>query len=29
VRNAVPYLFDERGLAAAAEGIARLSLSVV
>jgi broad specificity phosphatase PhoE len=29
VRNAVPYLFDERGLAAAAEGIGRLSLSVV
>ena len=29
VRNAVPYLFDERALAAAAEGIARLSLSVV
>ena len=29
VRNAVPYLFDERRLAAAAEGIARLSLSVV
>jgi len=29
VRNAVPYLFDERSLAAAAEGIARLSLSVV
>jgi broad specificity phosphatase PhoE len=29
VRNAVPYLFDEGGLAAAAEGIARLSLTVV
>ena len=29
VRNAVPYLFDERAFAAAAEGIARLSLSVV
>jgi broad specificity phosphatase PhoE len=29
VRNAVPYLFDERALAAAAEGIARLSMSVV
>ena len=29
VRTAVPYLFDERGLGAAAEGIARLSLTVV
>jgi 2,3-bisphosphoglycerate-dependent phosphoglycerate mutase len=29
VRNAVPYLFDERGLGAAAAGIARLSPSVV
>ncbi len=29
VRNAVPYLLDDRSLAAAAEGIARLSLSVV
>jgi broad specificity phosphatase PhoE len=29
VRNAVPYLFDEVALAAAAEGIARLSLTVV
>jgi broad specificity phosphatase PhoE len=29
VRNAVPYLFDEHSLAAAAEGIARLSLSAV
>jgi broad specificity phosphatase PhoE len=29
VRNAVPYLFDENALSAAADGIARLSLSVV
>ena len=29
VRNAVPYIFDERGLSAAADGIARLSLGVV
>jgi broad specificity phosphatase PhoE len=29
VRNAVPYLFDEQGLSAAAAGIARLSPSVV
>lgn len=29
IRNAVPYVFDEQGLAAAAAGIARLSLSVV
>jgi broad specificity phosphatase PhoE len=29
VRNAVPYLFDEHRLRAAADGIARLSLSVV
>jgi broad specificity phosphatase PhoE len=29
VRNAVPYIFDEQGLSAAAAGIARLSLSLV
>jgi broad specificity phosphatase PhoE len=29
IRNAVPYLFDERALIAAADGIERLALSVV
>jgi broad specificity phosphatase PhoE len=29
VRNALPYLFDEHSLAAAADGIARLSVTVV